>query len=155
VLLGEVLHALLSEINGTKGLRVLRFEALEDATKTGADLVLEIRRWLSGGLQLTCPCLKGSFSGSVSPVVVNHSIAEQTVKPGHNRFAGLEVVPVLKGAEICGLEDVFGQPGVRDTALHEGEEMSALTKELIERRFGHRNAGQEVSTSRPDLMLKH
>jgi hypothetical protein len=108
VLLGEVLHALLSEINGAKGLRVLRFQTLEDAMQTGADLVLQIRRWLSGDLQLTCPCLKGSFSGSMSPVAVNHSIAEQTVKPGHNRLAGLEVVPVLKGAEICVLEDVFG-----------------------------------------------
>jgi hypothetical protein len=49
-LLGEVLHTLLSEINGSKGLSVLRFQALEDAMKTGADLVLEIRRWLDGDL---------------------------------------------------------------------------------------------------------
>jgi hypothetical protein len=108
MLLGEVLHALLSEINGAKDVRVLRFQTIEDAMKTGADLVLEVRRWLSGDLQLTCPCLKGSFFGSVSPITVDHSIAEQTVKPGHNRFTGLEVVAVLKGAEICGLEDVFG-----------------------------------------------
>ena len=75
MLLGEVLHALLSEIYCAKSLRVFRFQTPEDAMKTGADLVLEIRRWLSGDLQLTCPCLKGSFSGSVSPVAVNHSIA--------------------------------------------------------------------------------
>jgi hypothetical protein len=108
VLLGEVLHALLFEINGANGLRVLRFQTLEDGMQTGADLVLQIRRWLSGDLQLTRPCLQGSFSGSVSPVAVNHSIAEQTVKPGHDRLAGLEVVPVLKGAEICVLEDILG-----------------------------------------------
>ena len=108
MLLGEVLHALLSEINGAKDVRVLRFQTIEDAMKTGADLVLEVRRWLSGDLQLTGPCLQGSFPGSVSPVAVNHSIAEQTVKPGHNRLAGLEVVPVLKGAEICVLEDILG-----------------------------------------------
>jgi hypothetical protein len=153
VLLGEVLHALLPEINGAKGLRVLRFQTLEDAMKTGADLILEVRRWLSGDLQLTCPCLKGSFFGSVSSVAVNHRIAEQTVEPGHHRFAGIKVVPVLKGAEICGLEDVFGQAGVGDTALHEGEEVFALGKELIER-LGHRNAGRQVSACRPDLMLK-
>ena len=81
---GKVLHALLSEINGTKGLRILRFQALEDAMKTGTNLVPEIRRWLSINLQLTCPCLEGSFSGSVSPVAVNDGIAEQTIKPGHN-----------------------------------------------------------------------
>jgi hypothetical protein len=123
--------------------------------KTGADLVLEIRRWLSGDLPVTFPCLQGSFSGSVSPVAVNHSIAEQTVKPGHHRFAGLEVVPVLYGAEICGLDDVFGESGIGDAALHERDEMFAPSKELIERRFWHRNAGQEVSASHPDLMLKN
>jgi hypothetical protein len=44
VLLSEILHALLSEINGAKGLRVLRFQVLEDAMQTGANLVLHIRR---------------------------------------------------------------------------------------------------------------
>src|ERR1700722_11917831 len=97
MLLGEILHTLLSEINGANGLRVLRFQTVDDAMKTDANLVLEIGRRLSGDLQLTCPCLKGSFFGNVSPVAVNHSITEQTVKPGHNRFAGLEVVPMLKG----------------------------------------------------------
>lgn len=32
--------------------------------------------------------------------------------------------------------------------------MFALSKQLIEKRFGHRNIGQEVSASHPDLMLK-
>jgi hypothetical protein len=122
--------------------------------KTGADLVLEIGRWLSGDLKFTRPCLKGSFSGSVSPIAVNHSIAEQTVEPGHNRFAGLELVSVLEGAEKCGLEDIFSQSIVQDTALHEGKEMFALSKELIKRRFGHRNTAQEASASHPVLMLK-
>ena len=81
---GKVLHALLSEINGAKGLRILRFQPLEDAMKTGANLVLEIRRWLSIDVQFTCPCLEGSFSGSMPPVAVNDGIAEQTIKPGHN-----------------------------------------------------------------------
>ena len=81
---GKVLHALLSKVNGAKGLRILRFQAIEDAMKTGANFVLELRRWLSIDFQFTCPCLEGSFSGNMSPVAVNDGIAEQTIKPGHN-----------------------------------------------------------------------
>jgi hypothetical protein len=43
-MLGEVLYALVSEIDVTKGLRVLRFQPLKDSVKTGADLVLEASR---------------------------------------------------------------------------------------------------------------
>ena len=50
---GKVLHTLLSEIDRAKGLRILRFQPLENAMKTGANLVLEIRRWLSIHLQFT------------------------------------------------------------------------------------------------------
>ena len=60
------------------------------------------------------------------------------------------MIPVFKGAKICGLEDVFGKPGVRDTSLDERQEMFALSEKLIERRFRHRNGGQEVLASRPD-----
>lgn len=46
VLRGKVLHALLSKIDGTEGLGVLRLQAVENAVKAGADLILQVSRCL-------------------------------------------------------------------------------------------------------------
>jgi hypothetical protein len=138
VLFGEILHALLFEINGTEDRDVLRFQTVENALKAAANLVLKFRGWLSRGLQFARPCFECPIFGNVSPITVYHCVAQQTVEPSHSRFAGLEVVLMLKGAQICGLEDVFGQFVIRDAALHEREELSALCEELVEMRFGHR-----------------
>lgn len=144
VLLSEFLHALFSQIDGTKNLRVLRFQAVEDGMKTGTDLVLKIRRWLSRTLQLPCPRFKSFVFRNMPSVAVNHSIPEQTVKPGHSRFAGPEVVPMLNGAQVRALENIFGQPGIRDAALHKRKEPFALGKKLFERCFAHKSARQEA-----------
>lgn len=110
--LGEVLHALLSEINRAENLRVLRFEAVEDAMKAATDLVLEVKGRLSRALQLTYPSLKRFVFGGLPPVAINHCIAQQSVEPGHSRLAGFEIVPVFNRTEICGLQDVFGERNV-------------------------------------------
>jgi hypothetical protein len=128
VLLREILQPLLSEIDGTQGLRILRLEPVQDPMQAGAHLVVKVWGGLGRGLQLTCPSLKSFVRGRPSPVAINHSVAEQAVKPGDGRFAWLEVVLVLKSAEVRGLENVFGKLRVRDTALHEGEELFLLGK---------------------------
>ena len=110
VLLGELLYALLSQVNSAKDLCVLGFEPVQDAMKTGADLILKLNRWLSSALKLPCPCLKRPVFRSSSSIAVNHRIAEQAIEPGRGRFVGLEVVSLLEGAQVCGLENVFSQP---------------------------------------------
>src|ERR1700730_1471931 len=107
--MSKILQTLLSEIDGAKHLRILRLEAAQDPMQAGADLVVKIRRGLFRRFQLVCPGLKSFVRGRPSPVTVNHCIAEQTVEPGHCRFAGLEVVLVLKSTEVSGLENVFGE----------------------------------------------
>lgn len=144
VLLGEVLHSLLSEINGAKRLGVLRLQATEDAIKASADLVPEIRRRLGKSLQLMRPCRKRSFPGGMAPVAVNHRIPEQAVKPGDGRFIGLKVIPVLKGAKVGSLENVFCQSGVGNPPLHKRKELFALREKLIEWRFRHGSLGRRV-----------
>ena len=47
---------------------------------------------------------------------------------------------MLKSTQVRGLENVFGKLRVRDTALHEGEELFLLSEQLIERCFSHRVA---------------
>ena len=44
VLLGKLLHALFSQIDSAKNLRVLRFQTVKNGMKTSADLVLKISR---------------------------------------------------------------------------------------------------------------
>jgi hypothetical protein len=128
VLLAEILYPLLSQIDGTQDLGILRLEPVQNPMQTGADLIVKVWRWLGRRLQLTYPSLKSLVRGSPSPVAINHSIAEQAVEPGHGRFARLEVVLVLKGAEIRCLENVFGKFRVRDTALYEGKELFPLSE---------------------------
>jgi hypothetical protein len=38
---------------------------------------------------------------------------------------------MLKSTEVRGLENVFGKPRVRDTALYEGEELFLLCEQLF------------------------
>jgi hypothetical protein len=128
VLLSEILQTLLSEIDGTQDLRIFGLEAVQDPMQAGTDLVVKVRGWLGRRFQLTCPSLKAFVHGRPPPVTINHSIAQQAVEPGHCRFARLEVVLMLKSAEVCGLENVFGKLSVWDTALHEGKEMLLLGK---------------------------
>ena len=136
----EILQTLLSEIDGAEDLGILRLEPVYDPMQARAHLVVKVWGWLGRGLQLTCPGLKSFIRGLPSPVTIDHRIAEQTVEPGYGRFAWLEVVLVLKSAEVRGLENVFGKLRVRDTALHEGEKLSLLSKQLIERCFSHRDS---------------
>jgi len=140
VLLSEILQTLLSEIDGTEDLGILRFEPVYDPVQARAHLVVKVWGWLGRGLQLTCPSLKSFVRGRPSPVAINHSVAEQAVEPGHGRFAWFEVVLVLKSAEVRGLENVFGKLRVRDAALHEGEKLFLLSEQLIKRCFSHRDA---------------
>jgi hypothetical protein len=139
-LLSEILQTLLPEIDGTEDLRILRFEPVYDPMQARAHLVVNVWGGLGRGLQLTCPSLKSFVRGRPSPVTINHSVAEQTVEPGHGRLAWFEVVLVLKSAEVRGLENVFGKLRVRDTALHEGEKLLLLSEQLIKRCFSHRDA---------------
>ena len=109
MLLSEILQPLLSEIDRTQDLRIFRLEALQDPMQAGADLGVKVWGWLYRRLQLTRPSLKSFARGRPSPVAINHSIPEQSVKPGHCRFAWLEVVLVLKSAEVRRLENVLGK----------------------------------------------
>ena len=144
MLLGEVLHALLPEVDGTKNLGVLGFETVYDAVQAGADLVLHVWRWLDGSLQLTCPRLKSFGLGRLPPVAVDYGIAEQAIEPAHSGLVRIEVVLMLKGAKIRGLQNVFGESRVGDAALDEGEELFALRQKLIEVCVGHKDARREV-----------
>jgi hypothetical protein len=152
MLLSEILQPLLSEIDRTQDLRIFRLEALQDPMQAGADLGVKVWGWLYRRLQLTRPSLKSFVRGRPSPVTINHRIAEQAVEPGHGRFAWLELVLVLKGAEVRGLENVFGKLRVRDTALHKGEELFLLSEQLIERGFSHRIARAGGSILPPCLL---
>ena len=137
LLLCKVLQPLLAKIDGSKNRRVLRLEPIEDAVEAGADFVVELRRWLRCSLQLTCPRLKRFILGRVSPIGIDYSIAEQAVEPGHGRLIRIEVALMFKGAQIGGLKNVFCQRCVRDTALHKGQELPALSEECIERCIRH------------------
>jgi hypothetical protein len=149
VLLSEILQTLLSEIDGAQGLGILRLEPVQDPMQAGAHLVVKVWGWLGRGLQLMGSSPESFVRGCPSPVTINHSIAEQAVEPGHGRFAWLEVVLVLKSTQVRGLENVFGKLRVRDTALHEDEELFLLSEQLIERCLRHRDVGREVSASHP------
>ena len=126
VLLGEVLNALFPEIYRTKGLGILRFQAVEQTVQAGTDFIVKLRRWLGRGLQLACPCFKSFVLRDPSAVAVDHRIPEHAVEPCCDRFARREVALMLKGTEIGSLQDVFGECGVRDPSLHEGKELLAL-----------------------------
>lgn len=133
MLLGEVFHVLFTEIDSAKNLCVLRFEALYDPVQAGADLVFELRGRLFRDFQLAGPRLKGFRLARLPPITVDDGIAKQAIEPGHGRFVLLKVVPVLKGAKICGLENIFGKPRIRNTALHKSEKLFSLGEKLIER----------------------
>jgi hypothetical protein len=149
MLIGEVLYALFVNINGAEDFRVFRLQTFEKVAEALADLflnfrVLKSRGWLRRCLQFACPCCKSFLFGNVASIVINDCIPKQTVEPGHCRLVWLEVVVALKGAEICSLEDVFGELVVRNTAMNEGKESLALGDELVERSFCHRNSGIET-----------
>ena len=127
MLLSKILQTLLSEIDATQNLRILRLEPIQDPMQTGADLVVKVWGWLGRRFQLTGPSLKRFVCGRTSPVAINHGIAEQAVEPGHGRLARLEVVLVLKSAEVRSLDNVFGKRSVEHTTLHEGEELFLLS----------------------------
>jgi hypothetical protein len=135
---GKILHRLFTQINGTEDIRVFRFQAIYDAVQAGANLALEARRWLDRSFQFTFPRLKGSVSRLLPPVVINHSVAEQAIKPADSRFARLEIISMLECPEVGCLKNVFGKPGIRDAALDEREEPLSLREKLIEGHLGHR-----------------
>jgi hypothetical protein len=103
-----ILHALLSNINSAKDFGVLRLQTVQNFMKASAHSVLGFRRFLAGGFQLTRPCFECSVPRSVPPITINHGITEQAVEPSHRRFVRAEIIPMLKRAEIGGLQNVLG-----------------------------------------------
>lgn len=135
---GKIRRVLLLQIDRADRFRVLRLQPVHDAFKATAYLVLDVRSWLGNPFQLARPRLQSPLFRALPPGAVNRSIAQQPVEPGHSRFAALEVVAVLKRAKICGLENILGQPRIRNAALHKRKELPALGEKLIESCFRHK-----------------
>lgn len=154
MLYGELLHTLLAKIHRAQHLRVLRLQPIQHAAKARTNVILQLRRRLSRALQLTRPRLQRPALRSLSPVAVNHRIAKQTIEPGHNRLASLELVAMLKRPQISTLENVFRHPGIRDTPRYKRKEAFPLGDKFI-KRCGHRKVRWKGFTLPPDWMAQH
>lgn len=138
---GEILGRLLSKIDGAQDVGVFRFQAVHNAIQARTDFVLYLRGRLDSCFQFVFPGLQSPVSGFLPPVVVDHSIAQQAIEPSDSRFVRLEIVLMLERAQVRGLENVFGERGIRDAALHNREKLLALVQKLMESCVGHRVKG--------------
>ena len=138
MLLREITYRLFPQIDGAQDIRVFRFQPVHDTGQACANFALDVGRWLYGSFHLVFPRFQGITSELLPTIVVDHRVAQQAIKPADGRFVRLEIIFVLEGPQVRGLQNVFGQCRVRDATLHKRQELLPLSHELIESHIGHR-----------------
>ena len=138
MLLGEITYRLFPQIDGAQDIRVFRFQPVHDTGQACANFALDVGRWLYRSFHLMLPRFQSFTSKLLPTIVVDHRVAQQAIKPTNGRFVRLEIIFVLEGPQVRGLQNIFGQCRVRDAALHERQELRPLSHELIEDHIGHR-----------------
>jgi hypothetical protein len=138
MLLCEVLHSLLPQVDGPENLGIFRFQGVYDAMQASTNFVVKVGACLGFGGQLTRQGLQGFALCFLPSVAVDHGIAKQPVKPSDRGLTLLELVLVLIRTQVGRLNDVLGKPEIRNAALHEREKLLSLGQELIENDVRHR-----------------
>lgn len=111
---------------------VLRLQIIQHVGHAMADFVLNKFDRRAGHIQVLRPGFEDAIGGALRAIVVNHRVAQQTIKPGDSTFFLTKTRLLLNTSEKRRLQDVFGGHTGTNPFLKKPKELSPASKYSFE-----------------------